>query len=161
MCFHCEVSLFGFNVNPGLFTSPAFLSGLIDTFHNVLTQSFGLYTFAGRRVRTFNYELWRPLNGDSSVWSGVWFRENVFSLPFFLKVPVVKATWEKDAGFLEFYSDVTDTSIPTISLGVPNTERGELIRSSDPARIIVEQICWKDQVMKMAWGARRGAKGCM
>lgn len=48
---------------------------------------------------------------------------------FFLLVPVVKATWEQDAGFLEFYSDVTDVSIPTISLGVPNTERGELIRS--------------------------------
>ncbi|XP_030294179.1 beta-1,3-glucosyltransferase [Sparus aurata] len=40
------------------------------------------------------------------------------------RVPVVKATWEKDAGFLEFYSDVLDASIPTISLGVPNTERG-------------------------------------
>lgn len=42
-------------------------------------------------------------------------------------VPVVRATWEKDAGFLEFYSDVSDASIPTVSLGVPNTERGELI----------------------------------
>ncbi|XP_069576254.1 beta-1,3-glucosyltransferase isoform X2 [Brachyistius frenatus] len=40
------------------------------------------------------------------------------------RVPVVKATWERDAGFLEYYSDVTDASIPTISLGVPNTERG-------------------------------------
>nr|XP_046267270.1 beta-1,3-glucosyltransferase [Scatophagus argus] len=40
------------------------------------------------------------------------------------RVPVVKATWQKDAGFLEFYSDATDESIPTISLGVPNTERG-------------------------------------
>ncbi|XP_062262303.1 beta-1,3-glucosyltransferase [Platichthys flesus] len=40
------------------------------------------------------------------------------------RVPVVKATWESDAGFLEYYSDVTDASIPTISLGVPNTERG-------------------------------------
>lgn len=40
-------------------------------------------------------------------------------------VSVVRATWEKDAGFLEFYSDVADASIPTVSLGVPNTERGE------------------------------------
>ncbi|KAI3373191.1 hypothetical protein L3Q82_006500 [Scortum barcoo] len=40
------------------------------------------------------------------------------------RVPVVKATWEEDAGFLEYYSDVTDASIPTISLGMPNTERG-------------------------------------
>nr|XP_043897178.1 beta-1,3-glucosyltransferase-like isoform X2 [Solea senegalensis] len=40
------------------------------------------------------------------------------------RVPVVKATWEKDAEILEYYSDVADASIPTISLGVPNTERG-------------------------------------
>ncbi|KAM6907223.1 beta-1,3-glucosyltransferase [Xenentodon cancila] len=40
------------------------------------------------------------------------------------RVPVVKATWEKDAGFMEYYSDVTDASIPTINLGVPNTVRG-------------------------------------
>ncbi|TNN54729.1 Beta-1,3-glucosyltransferase [Liparis tanakae] len=40
------------------------------------------------------------------------------------RVPVVKATWEKDAEFIEYYSDVTDASIPTIDLGVPNTERG-------------------------------------
>ncbi|KAM3869619.1 beta-1,3-glucosyltransferase-like, partial [Diretmus argenteus] len=40
------------------------------------------------------------------------------------RVPVVKATWEKDAAFLEYYSDVADPSIPTIHLGVPNTERG-------------------------------------
>ncbi|KAM6911889.1 beta-1,3-glucosyltransferase [Lycodopsis pacificus] len=40
------------------------------------------------------------------------------------RLPVVKATWEKDAEFLEYYSDVADASIPTINLGVPNTERG-------------------------------------
>ncbi|KAM9846412.1 beta-1,3-glucosyltransferase [Aulostomus maculatus] len=40
------------------------------------------------------------------------------------RVPVVKATWEKDARFLEYYSDVTDSSIPTINLGVANTDRG-------------------------------------
>ncbi|XP_037402825.1 beta-1,3-glucosyltransferase isoform X2 [Pygocentrus nattereri] len=39
-------------------------------------------------------------------------------------VPVVKKTWAKDAALLEFYSDVTDPAIPTIDLGVPNTERG-------------------------------------
>lgn len=44
--------------------------------------------------------------------------------PLFI-VAVVKATWEKDAEFLEFYSDVADASIPTVSVGVPNTERGD------------------------------------
>uniref|UniRef100_A0AAV2JB77 Fringe-like glycosyltransferase domain-containing protein n=1 Tax=Knipowitschia caucasica TaxID=637954 RepID=A0AAV2JB77_KNICA len=40
------------------------------------------------------------------------------------RVPVVTKTWERDAELLEFYSDVRDESIPTISLGVPNTDRG-------------------------------------
>jgi len=51
------------------------------------------------------------------------------SPPFLFAVPVVKATWEKDAEFIEYYSDVTDASIPTVDLGVANTERGELIRA--------------------------------
>lgn len=59
-----------------------------------------------------------------------------------LTVPVVKATWEKDAGHLEYYSDVTDASIPTISLGVPNTERGELTcELMVTAGHLVEHIC--------------------
>nr|XP_020468784.1 beta-1,3-glucosyltransferase-like [Monopterus albus] len=40
------------------------------------------------------------------------------------RVPVIKKTWEKDALYLEYYSDHGDPSIPTINLGVPNTERG-------------------------------------
>ncbi|KAI4815013.1 hypothetical protein KUCAC02_005180, partial [Chaenocephalus aceratus] len=39
------------------------------------------------------------------------------------RVPVIKKTWEKDAFFLEYYSDHADPAIPTINLGVPNTER--------------------------------------
>ncbi|KAG2456686.1 B3GLT glucosyltransferase, partial [Polypterus senegalus] len=39
-------------------------------------------------------------------------------------VPVVKKTWEKDTAFIEYYSDYADGSIPTVNLGVPNTERG-------------------------------------
>ncbi|XP_062393033.1 beta-1,3-glucosyltransferase-like isoform X2 [Sardina pilchardus] len=40
------------------------------------------------------------------------------------RVPVVKQTWARDAAYLEYYSDSADPSIPTIDLGVPNTERG-------------------------------------
>ncbi|KAG7257945.1 hypothetical protein CRUP_026799 [Coryphaenoides rupestris] len=40
------------------------------------------------------------------------------------RVPVVKKTWEKEASFLRYYSDHADPSIPTVNLGVPNTERG-------------------------------------
>jgi len=43
----------------------------------------------------------------------------------FPTVPVVKKTWGEQAALLEYYSDYADPSIPTINLGVPNTERGE------------------------------------
>lgn len=47
------------------------------------------------------------------------------SFTFVPLVPVIKKTWEKEALFLEYYSDHGDPSIPTINLGVPNTERGK------------------------------------
>jgi len=40
------------------------------------------------------------------------------------RVSVVKATWGRETDLIEYYSDVANDSIPTIDLGVPNTERG-------------------------------------
>ena len=40
-------------------------------------------------------------------------------------VPIVKQTWAGQAGHIEYYSDYADSSIPTVDLGIPNTERGE------------------------------------
>lgn len=40
-------------------------------------------------------------------------------------VPVVKATWGNTTSHIEYYSEVEDTDIPTVDLGVPNTERGK------------------------------------
>ncbi|GAB1598117.1 beta-1,3-glucosyltransferase-like, partial [Argonauta hians] len=45
------------------------------------------------------------------------------------RVPIIKKTWEKEARHIEFYSDVEDLSIPSIYLGVPNTERGHCKKS--------------------------------
>jgi len=39
-------------------------------------------------------------------------------------VTVIKKTWASDAKHLIYFSDVADDSIPTVSLGIPNTERG-------------------------------------
>jgi len=39
-------------------------------------------------------------------------------------VNVIKKTWESDVKNLIYFSDVADESIPTVSLGIPNTERG-------------------------------------
>uniref|UniRef100_A0A8C4NJW4 Beta 3-glucosyltransferase a n=1 Tax=Eptatretus burgeri TaxID=7764 RepID=A0A8C4NJW4_EPTBU len=40
------------------------------------------------------------------------------------RVPIVWKTWGPQAKNIEFYSDESDPSIPTITLGVRNTERG-------------------------------------
>ncbi|CAE1330538.1 B3GALTL [Acanthosepion pharaonis] len=39
------------------------------------------------------------------------------------RIPVVKNTWAREAKHIEYYSDVEDPTIPSISLGIPNTER--------------------------------------
>ncbi|CAG5116922.1 unnamed protein product, partial [Candidula unifasciata] len=40
------------------------------------------------------------------------------------RIPVVKATWGKEAELIEYFSEMADNKIPTIDLGIPNTERG-------------------------------------
>ncbi|RUS72332.1 hypothetical protein EGW08_019911 [Elysia chlorotica] len=40
------------------------------------------------------------------------------------RVPIVKKTWGKEAEIIEYFSEVEDASIPTIDLGIPNSERG-------------------------------------
>ncbi|XP_053241985.1 beta-1,3-glucosyltransferase isoform X3 [Podarcis raffonei] len=40
------------------------------------------------------------------------------------RIPIVKQTWEKEAVLIEYYSDYAESSIPTVDLGVPNTDRG-------------------------------------
>ncbi|XP_045149996.1 beta-1,3-glucosyltransferase [Echinops telfairi] len=40
------------------------------------------------------------------------------------RIPIVKQTWAAQAGLMEYYSDHADATIPTVDLGVPNTERG-------------------------------------
>ncbi|XP_048197510.1 beta-1,3-glucosyltransferase isoform X1 [Perognathus longimembris pacificus] len=40
------------------------------------------------------------------------------------RIPIVKQTWEEEAPLIEYYSDYAESSIPTVDLGVPNTDRG-------------------------------------
>uniref|UniRef100_A0A3B3DGL5 Beta 3-glucosyltransferase b n=1 Tax=Oryzias melastigma TaxID=30732 RepID=A0A3B3DGL5_ORYME len=62
------------------------------------------------------------------------------------RVPVVKATWEKSAGLLEYYSDVIDASIPTVSLGVPNTHRGHCGKT-----FAILKRFWREFAPKADW----------
>lgn len=50
-----------------------------------------------------------------------------FNVHHCFAVPVVKQTWERETALIEYYSDYADLSIPTIDLGIPNTDRGELL----------------------------------
>lgn len=43
----------------------------------------------------------------------------------FFSVPIVKQTWAGQASLIEYYSDHAESSIPTVDLGIPNTDRGE------------------------------------
>ncbi|XP_063925749.1 beta-1,3-glucosyltransferase isoform X1 [Zophobas morio] len=45
------------------------------------------------------------------------------------RVPVVKKTWAQYASNVEFFSDEADVSIPTINLGIPNTEQGHCAKT--------------------------------
>ena len=42
-------------------------------------------------------------------------------------VPVVKGTWAKEAKHVSYFSDVEDPLIPSVTLGIANTERGKLV----------------------------------
>ncbi|KAM7116084.1 beta-1,3-glucosyltransferase isoform 2-T2 [Molossus nigricans] len=40
------------------------------------------------------------------------------------RIPIVKQTWAGQASLIEYYSDYAESSIPTVDLGIPNTDRG-------------------------------------
>lgn len=62
----------------------------------------------------------------------------------FVAVPVVKKTWQKHAALIEYYSDHADATIPTINLGVPNTERGKsTIKSFCTLHLLRQANTWK------------------
>ncbi|XP_059177419.1 beta-1,3-glucosyltransferase-like [Physella acuta] len=54
------------------------------------------------------------------------------------RVPIVQATWGKQAGVIEYFSDVKDSRIPTTDLGIPNTERGHCGKTIGIIRRIVD-----------------------
>ena len=68
------------------------------------------------------------LSGRPSRHAGVpasWVTVPVMVPSLVFSVPIVKQTWAGQAGHLEYYSDYADSSIPTVDLGIPNTDRGE------------------------------------
>ncbi|XP_049952285.1 beta-1,3-glucosyltransferase isoform X1 [Schistocerca serialis cubense] len=67
--------------------------------------------------------------GDAVSRSHIYFAIKTCSKFHKDRVPVIKKTWGKFTGYMEFYSDVADQNIPTINLGVPNTEVGHCAKT--------------------------------
>ncbi|KAK2169117.1 hypothetical protein LSH36_12g16120 [Paralvinella palmiformis] len=65
-----------------------------------------------------------PSCGNAVAEGDVFFAVKTCSKYHETRVSVVKNTWAKDTNHIEYYSEVEDQSIPTINLGVPNTEKG-------------------------------------
>lgn len=63
------------------------------------------------------------------------------------RVPVVLKTWAQETDNLEFYSETEDKSIPTIDLGVPNTERGHCGKTM----AIMKRAVTEDHIRNTKW----------
>lgn len=57
-----------------------------------------------------------------------------------VRIPVLKASWGKDAKEIEYFSDAEDGSIPTVVLGIPNTERGHCAKFMAILNYVYERL---------------------
>ncbi|XP_063238783.1 beta-1,3-glucosyltransferase isoform X1 [Bacillus rossius redtenbacheri] len=56
------------------------------------------------------------------------------------RVPIVKRTWAKHAVHLGFFSEADDETIPTINVGVPNTEQGHCGKTTAILRHVAARL---------------------
>ncbi|XP_019385656.1 PREDICTED: beta-1,3-glucosyltransferase isoform X1 [Crocodylus porosus] len=95
---------------PHLTTVPEFCTDNMDSFK------------AGHCATMFNIFL--PLCGDPVKEEDVFVAVKTCQKFHGDRIPIVKQTWENEATLIEYYSDYAETSIPTVDLGIPNTDRG-------------------------------------
>jgi len=64
-------------------------------------------------------------------------------------VGVIKKTWESDVKHIIYFSDVEDDSVPTVTLGVANTQRGSFtltftsyIYTGMFRKAVLAVLCW-------------------
>ena len=55
-------------------------------------------------------------------------------------MPFIQKTWARFTIHLRFFSDVYDSTIPTVQTGVENTERGHCEKSLKILRLILNEI---------------------
>ncbi|XP_019871728.1 beta-1,3-glucosyltransferase isoform X4 [Aethina tumida] len=62
------------------------------------------------------------------------------------RVPVVKKTWARHAARVKFFSDVEDDSIPTATVGIPNSEQGHCRKTVGILRYVADEIRTQPQI---------------
>ncbi|KAH7730351.1 Fringe-like family protein [Aphelenchoides avenae] len=69
----------------------------------------------------------------------VFFAVKTFSGNHKSRVVYVKRTWAKDVKYVEYFSDIDDIYVPTINVGIPNTERGHCAKTLAIIKHFLEQ----------------------
>lgn len=62
------------------------------------------------------------------------------------RIPIVKRTWGKYVPNLRYYSDIADPAIPTISVGVANTETGHCEKTFRMVEMMVREVSGMPEV---------------
>lgn len=87
-------------------------------------KSWIRYNSSLTQWRTIKSYCWVFQKSLSCTLTGV-----IFFIVFNFAVPVVKSTWGNTTTHIQYYSETEDLSIPTVDLGIPNTERGHIFNS--------------------------------
>lgn len=77
----------------------------------------------------------------------VFFAVKTFSGYHKTRVVVVKRTWAKTVKYIEYFSDTTDHYVPTIDLGINNTQRGHCSKTL----AILKHFLQHDEVTHSRW----------
>jgi UDP-glucose:O-linked fucose beta-1,3-glucosyltransferase len=67
------------------------------------------------------------------------------------RLPVILKTWAQYALHLRLFSDVEDSSIPTVATGVQNTESGHCEKSMRILKMVVDEISRNHTLKNIEW----------
>ncbi|XP_055589271.1 uncharacterized protein LOC129741554 [Uranotaenia lowii] len=67
------------------------------------------------------------------------------------RVPVLLNTWAKYVQHLRLYSDISDASIPTVGIPIPNTSAGHCAKTLEIIRLIGEEISQNASLSDVKW----------
>ncbi|VDK71580.1 unnamed protein product [Litomosoides sigmodontis] len=85
--------------------------------------------------------------GNKITNDDVYFAIKTFSEFHKTRLVIVKRTWAKMAKFVEYFSDIEDHYVPTVNLGIKNTERGHCGKTFG----IMKYYLRSEEVLRTKW----------